>query len=95
MKYQRRMVAGGWLLAGAVVVTAVGGTTPAADRVQGRKQAGQFNAQLARGERYQETLKVGARAPDFTLADPTGKNQTRLSSFQGQKPVVLIFASCT
>ncbi len=95
MKYPRRRVVGGWLLAGALVVTAAGGTTPAADRIQVRKQAGVFNAKPARGEKYPDALKVGAPAPDFTLADPTGKNRIALSSFQGHKPVVLIFASCT
>jgi hypothetical protein len=34
-------------------------------------------------------LNLGDPAPDFTL------NQVRLSSFQGKKPVVLIFGSYT
>jgi len=40
-------------------------------------------------------LKMGDRAPDFTLADPHGKNEVKLSSFRGKKPVVLIFGSYT
>ncbi len=94
MKNLRRIVAGGWLLAGAVVVTAVGGSTPAADRDQGRKQAGEFNAKPAKGEKYRDTLQVGDPAPDFTLSALSGK-QVTLSSSQGKKPVVLIFGSCT
>ena len=35
-------------------------------------------------------LKVGDRAPDFTLPDQDGKPVT-LSSFQGKKNVVLAF----
>ena len=36
------------------------------------------------------TLKVGDRAPDFTLADQDG-NKVTLSSFAGKKHVVLVF----
>ncbi len=39
--------------------------------------------------------KVGDQAPDFELFDIQGQNPIRLSSFQGQKPVVLIFGSFT
>lgn len=35
------------------------------------------------------TLRVGDRAPDFTLADTSGRRVT-LSSFRG-RPVVLVF----
>ena len=35
-------------------------------------------------------LKVGARAPDFTLQDQKG-NTVRLSDFRGKKTVVLAF----
>ncbi len=62
---------------------------------KGKVRPGEFNAKPAKGEKYTDTLKVGAPAPDFTLADPTGRTQTTLSSFQGKKPVVLILASCT
>ena len=41
------------------------------------------------------TLKVGDRAPDFELKTTDGSSAVRLSSFQGQKPVVLIFGSYT
>ncbi len=40
-------------------------------------------------------LKVGDTAPDFSLTDLEGRNPTRLSGFQGKKPVVLVFGSIT
>jgi hypothetical protein len=46
------------------------------------------------GERPAEALKVGETAPNFTL--PTAADRTKqvtLSSFRGQKPVVLVFGS--
>jgi len=39
--------------------------------------------------------KVGDTAPDFTLNDIQGENPVQLSSFQGKKPVALIFGSFT
>jgi cytochrome oxidase Cu insertion factor (SCO1/SenC/PrrC family) len=56
---------------------------------------GEKNTPPAPGERYKDTLKVGDPAPNFTLADPNGKNTITLSSYQGKKPVVLIFGSYT
>ncbi len=52
------------------------------------------------GRRFQDTLKVGDKAPDFTLkkldSKKGGKGETvTLSSFQGKKPVVLFFGSYT
>jgi len=49
----------------------------------------------AKGERQQDRLSVGDAAPDFTLPVPSGKGEVKLSSFQGKRPVVLIFGSCT
>ena len=49
----------------------------------------------AKGERYDDKLEVGDVAPDFTLSDPKGKHEVTLSSFRGEKPVVLIFGSYT
>ncbi|MGA3189144.1 MAG: redoxin domain-containing protein [Bryobacteraceae bacterium] len=40
-------------------------------------------------------LKVGDPAPDFTLKTVDGAAQVTLSSFRGQKPVVLVFGSYT
>lgn len=56
---------------------------------------GEVNTPPAKGERPPERLKVGEAAPDFTLADPEGKHEVKLSAFQGKKPVVLIFGSHT
>lgn len=56
---------------------------------------GEIITPAAKAERKQDTLKMGDRAPDFTLADPHGKNEVKLSSFRGKKPVVLIFGSYT
>jgi len=39
--------------------------------------------------------KIGDSAPDFELQDTFGENPVRLSSYKGQKPVVLIFGSFT
>ncbi len=39
--------------------------------------------------------KAGDVAPDFELHDVNGENPVRLSDFQGQKPVALIFGSYT
>jgi hypothetical protein len=40
-------------------------------------------------------LNVGDMAPDFTLKTSDRSAEVRLSSFRGQKPVVLIFGSHT
>lgn len=39
--------------------------------------------------------KVGDRALDFELRDSSGANPIRLSDFQGQMPVALVFGSFT
>jgi hypothetical protein len=40
-------------------------------------------------------LQPGDTAPDFSLQTLDGSAQVRLSSFRGQKPVVLVFGSYT
>jgi hypothetical protein len=40
-------------------------------------------------------LRVGDPAPDFCLETLDRKGQMRLSSFRGEKPVVLVFGSYT
>ena len=49
----------------------------------------------AQAGRHPETLRQGDRAPDFTLRSPDDKQSVTLSTFRGQKPVVLIFGSYT
>jgi hypothetical protein len=41
------------------------------------------------------SLRVGDAAPDFSLPTFDHKEQVRLSSFRGEKPVVLVFGSYT
>jgi hypothetical protein len=41
------------------------------------------------------TLKPGNVAPDFTLKTADRSAEVRISSFRGQKPVILIFGSHT
>lgn len=59
------------------------------------RKRGEVITPAAKGERHQDTLAVGDMAPDFTLPDLSGKKEVTLSSFRGQRPVVLIFASYT
>jgi hypothetical protein len=59
------------------------------------KPSGEVNTPPARDERHRDRLKVGDAAPDFTLPDPSGKKEVRLSSFKDRRPVVLIFGSLT
>ncbi len=40
-------------------------------------------------------INEGERAPDFTLATLDHKQRVRLSSYVGQRPVVLVFGSYT
>ena len=51
----------------------------------------------SKGQRggFQDRLKVGDDAPDFSLKTLDGKSTVKLSSFEGKKPVVLIFGSYT
>ena len=47
-------------------------------------------------EKYENTApKAGDMAPDFELSDSDDLFSVRLSSFQDQKPVALIFGSFT
>lgn len=59
------------------------------------RKRGEVITPAAKGERHQDTLAVGDMAPDFTLPDLSGKKEVTLSSFRGQRPVVLILASYT
>ena len=47
--------------------------------------------------RFKDALKVGDKAPDFTLKKLNSKKEetVTLSGFQGKKPVVLVFGSYT
>ena len=78
------------LLAAAVVVGSVSGQQQRPNLLPGEKYT-----PPAMKERLPEKVKLGDPAPDFALPDPSGKKEVRLSSFKGQKPVVLVFGSCT
>jgi len=54
----------------------------------------EFGMKLIR-ERGAKVPKVGQEAPDFELMTADGEQSFRLSSFQGKRPVVLIFGSHT
>lgn len=64
---------------------------------QGKKdpKSGEINTPPAKGERKTTKLRAGDAAPDFTLIELKKKNEVKLSSFAGKKPVVLIFGSYT
>lgn len=49
---------------------------------------------LLEGRRHNHP-RVGERAPDFELDLHDGSGRVRLSSFRGDRPVVLIFGSLT
>jgi cytochrome oxidase Cu insertion factor (SCO1/SenC/PrrC family) len=49
-----------------------------------------FNFVMARVPTTPSVLRVGERAPDFTLPDAAGRPVT-LADFRGKKPVVLVF----
>jgi thiol-disulfide isomerase/thioredoxin len=55
----------------------------------------EVNAPPAPGERYPDKLKLGDRAPDFTLPLADGTREITLSKYHAGKPVVLVFGSLT
>jgi hypothetical protein len=90
----RVIVSAAWLLVGIALATAA--AQPPSQAGKHRKaEDGEIITPPARGERIEDHLKVGDLAPDFTLADPQGKAQVKLSSFRGRQPVVLVFGSFT
>jgi len=56
------------------------------NRQEGTSWQKKFNA---------DAPKIGDPTPDFELRDINGENPIQLSSYQGAKPVVLIFGSFT
>jgi peroxiredoxin len=85
----------GILLALAVGVAATATAQNAARSRRFGVREGEVVTPPARAERHQDTLKKGDDAPDFTLADPSGKDEFKLSEFRGKRPVVLVFGSLT
>lgn len=74
----------------AAAVAAAGEDNPFRRTFQGPDEA-----MKAMKEREPSAPKAGDPAPDFELSDPAGAAATRLSSFAGKSPVVLIFGSYT
>lgn len=70
-------------------------TTPSAGGNKPGSRPGEVVAPAAREEFDEPTLEVGDAAPDFTLPREDGKGDITLSSFKGEKPVVLVFGSIT
>lgn len=90
MRIPRVLYAGTCILTVALLGSASGQTPNRAGALPGEE----FTPP-AQGERLPDRLKTGDAAPEFTLPDTSGKKEVSLSSFQGKKPVVLIFGSCT
>lgn len=66
------------------------------NRGQGGGSDAERNTPPAFDERVNDDVtKVGDPAPDFELIKSDGKSKVKLSTFQGKKPVVLIFGSYT
>jgi len=59
------------------------------------KKPGEKVAPAAMKEFDEQKLKVGDTAPDFELKRRDGNGALKLSSFKGEKPVVLVFGSIT
>ena len=60
-----------------------------------QSRAGRMQRQIASGKPIVLAPNLGEIAPDFELRSPNGLTSVRLSSFRGDKPVVLIFGSFT
>ena len=58
--------------------------------VKNRQDADAWQAKLE-----DHTPRVGEEAPDFELSDIRGEERVRLSTFEGKRPVALVFGSFT
>lgn len=83
------------LLAAIGVWPTVGAGQNAARNRRFGAREGEVITPPARSERHQDSLAAGQAAPDFTLADPAGKTEFKLSEFREKRPVVLVFGSLT
>jgi thiol-disulfide isomerase/thioredoxin len=64
-------------------------------KMEREKKPGEEIAPAAKEEFDEQKLKPGDTAPDFTLKRRDGEGTFKLSSFKGEKPVVLVFGSIT
>jgi len=65
------------------------------DRFSGRTVKDQADGYALIEERRRNYPKVGEPSPDFELRRHDGDGSIRLSSYQGARPVVLVFGSLT
>ena len=70
---------------------ALAGLVALAQMAEAQRQRGRRKGDF----RVPDKIKVGDTAPDFRLKSLDGKQTVELSSFKGDKPVVLIFGSYT
>jgi thiol-disulfide isomerase/thioredoxin len=68
---------------------------PATRRARRGGAAGETTTPPAPGERHTTRLRIGDKAPDFTLPAVDQKTQVKLSELHARKPVVLVFGSFT
>ena len=80
----------------AMLVVLVSSEQVQAQRRQSKKSDAR-SSELSRRNRFKDKLKVGDKAPNFTLKKLNSKKKetVTLSGFQGKKPVVLVFGSYT
>ncbi len=69
--------------------------TPLAAQEPGVPRSPQAIAKLKEMGHGEGKLTPGDRAPDFDLRKVKSDDRIRLSSFQGKKPVALVFGSYT
>lgn len=87
-----------WPVLGLLAIGVWPATLRAQDVARGKRfgaREGEIITKAAREERHPDSLAVGQAAPDFALTDPAGKNEFKLSTFRGKRPVVLVFGSLT
>ena len=72
-----------------------GGSSKGGGKMKPGRKSGEKTAPAATQERDDQKLEVGDAAPDFALKRRDGEGVLKLSSFKGEKPVVLVFGSIT
>jgi cytochrome oxidase Cu insertion factor (SCO1/SenC/PrrC family) len=79
----------------ALAVMPIGATAQDADKSEAAKKrrADATKAKAMRARDANEGLKVGEKAPTFSLKSLDGKQETNLAEVIKEKPVVLIFGS--
>lgn len=68
---------------------------PAVKKAERQARSKGVESFLERQKKSKKAPELGELAPDFSLRSPDGQTSVQLSSFQGKRPVVLIFGSFT